>query len=51
MCCAFIDQDVVRYFANRSDWIKQRPKQIEVWRERFSDKEIVLEVFKHGDVV
>lgn len=50
MCCAFIDQDVVRYFSNRQDWINQRPKEVETWRARFAEKEVVFETFKHGDV-
>lgn len=50
MCCAYIDEDVVRYFSNRQDWITRRPPEIETWRERFADKEIVVEVFKHDDV-
>lgn len=43
MCCAFIDQEVVRYFSNRLDWMRQRPNEIETWRERFRDKKIVFE--------
>ena len=46
MCCAFIDQDVVRYFSNRPDWVSQPPKEIEIWRERFANKEIVVQMFK-----
>lgn len=46
MCCAFIDQGVVRYFSNRRDWIDQLPAEVETWRARFAHKEIVFEIFK-----
>lgn len=49
MCCAFIDQDVVRYFSNRWDWIDQIPQEIEVWRSRFADKKVVVETFRLND--
>jgi hypothetical protein len=50
MCCAYIDQEVVRYFSNRQDWIEQRPMEVEAWRARFADKEVVVEIFKLSDM-
>lgn len=38
---AFIDNEIVRYFTTQSEWKNELPKTIEVWRERFKDKELI----------
>ncbi len=38
MWAAFIDEEIVRYFTNVSGHRNMRPKTIESWREKFSDK-------------
>lgn len=47
MCCAYIDEDVVRYFSNRQDWIEQVPGAFDDWRTNFLDKQVVVESFRH----
>lgn len=46
MCCAFIDGDVVRFFANRRDWFENTPEAVGVWKSRFPEMELVREYFK-----
>ena len=41
--CAFIDDDVVRYFTNVKKYINELPKTFENWSSRFSDKKIIYE--------
>jgi hypothetical protein len=39
---AFIDDDVVRYFTNHSEYKDKMPRTLEKWRERFLEKKIVF---------
>lgn len=41
--CAFIDDEVVRYFTNCLEWKEKLPKTIEAWRSKFADQQVVYE--------